>query len=108
MIVNGALLPGANVIGNFRLVLKFGSVLTTFEMVKLADPAFAKVAEWLFDWPTGTPPNQFSEGVTFKILVDAERRFDVEIRKSPMMKLTETNLPRALGESELMSASFND
>lgn len=55
----------------------------------------------------GTPPNQMLVGVAVRILVDAETRFDAEIRKTPMAIVSETSLPRALGESELMSASFN-
>jgi hypothetical protein len=36
-----------------------------------------------------------------------DARVAADIRRTAMDKLIETSLPRALGESELMSASFN-
>lgn len=94
--------------GRFKLTLKLEFVRVTLETINVADPAFFKLAGWLFDVPTGIPPYQVLIGVTFKIGVGVEKaKFDAEIRKTPMMILIEANLPRALGESELMTASFN-
>jgi len=106
--VNGALWPAESVRGSLRLVLKFESLRVILVMVRGAEPVLVKAALWVFDCPTGTPPNQLFAGVTFRILVGAEKATLVAaIRKRPMIKLIEANLPRALGESELMSASFN-
>ena len=96
------------VTGKFRLALKFGFVRVSFEMVMLPDPPFVMVTMWVCVWPTGTPPYQIWTVAVFNILfwVD-DARVAADIRKTAMVKLIETSLPRALGESELMSASFN-
>jgi len=105
---NCVLLPAARVTGKFRLALKFGSVRVSFEMVMLPEPLLVKVTVWLCVWPTGTPPYQICtvEEVSVLFWVD-DAKVAADIRKTAMAKLIETSLPRALGEGELMSASFN-
>jgi hypothetical protein len=74
----------------------------------LPDPAFFIVTTWVWVWPRGTRPYQIWTVAVCRILfwVD-DARVAADIRKTAMDKLIETSLPRALGESELMSASFN-
>jgi hypothetical protein len=105
---NCILWPAARVTGRFRLALKFGSVRVSFEMVMLPDPPLVMVTVWLCVWPMGTPPYQILTVADVKVLfwVD-DARVAADIRRTAMAKLIETSLPRALGESELMSASFN-
>ena len=102
---NWVLCPAASVNGTLRLLLKFESVCVSFEMVKPAEPVFVKVTVWLADWPIATPPYQMLGFEIVRILVWVEKAMlAVDIRKTAMVMLIGTSLPRALGESELMSA----